>query len=108
MGETILSPSIQPCIGNDGIGYRWAICLFQWQRYLVAGSIASVLMDLHLLTPWLITVRSSLHLPQCREKIQVEKSCMQSRCLRGITAATKGLTGDIWESRAALHILCGI
>lgn len=96
-----------PHTGNDAIGYRSAICLFQWQRYSVAESIASVLMDLHLLTPRLITVPSSQHLPQCWEKIQVEESCMQSGCLRGITAATGGLTGDIWGSGAVLLVLYG-
>lgn len=73
------------------------------QHYLVAESMAPVLMDLHLLTPRVITVPSSRRLPQHREKIQVEKSCMQSGCLRGITAASEGLTGDMCGSAAALH-----
>lgn len=80
-----------PHAGNDATGYRSAICLFQWQRYSVAESIASVLMDLHLLTPRLITVPSSQHLPQCREKIQVEETCMQSGCLGGLKQLLRDL-----------------
>lgn len=73
----------------------------------MAESIALVLMDLHLLTPWLITVPSSLCLLQHNEKIQVE-IYMPSRCLGGITAAIEGLSGDIWEIGAVLLIVYGI
>lgn len=95
--------------GNNSIGHWLGICLFQCLHYLVAESIRWGLMDSGLLTQWFITVCSSLHPSHSGETSENRCSCKSSvnkTRIRGVTAATEGLTADIWRSGAALRILC--